>query len=414
VQRHPLDAGGRRCAPAAAAGAAGAPGVAGQRQQQEEEAAGQQGGAGAAQAAGGPGEPVLQGHRGVGGQQRRHRPVEDEQRRQQRDACGQERKERPSCIRSDTSNVGPLPPTTGPLPPRLKQKAAGLSMKRICLLRATVTQADPISIRKRLNTANMAAATFSSMRRAAARRCLATELTANAVTKPGLGTQLPPVLSRPGLGNPAAPSPLQTRTGKPSCPQSSPDLGGLGTQLPLSDDITSPSVSCCLPGVRGWNPRPAESNCTYFKFFTTGENAVMFQKTMQKGSAGGQAPRGVRLRGGSGSAGGQAPRGVRLGGQASAGGQALWGGQAPRGDGVLSNELPNQQDPVSREIAADSADVQRDHLIVQADFCDCPPEEGGTRQWSFLLRCFTSTTSTHLQLNSAQRRGDTERPAQPS
>lgn len=27
---------------------------------------------------------------------------------------------------------------------------------------------------------------------------------------------------------------------------------------------------------------PAESNCTYFKFFTTGENYVMFQKTTQK------------------------------------------------------------------------------------------------------------------------------------
>lgn len=27
---------------------------------------------------------------------------------------------------------------------------------------------------------------------------------------------------------------------------------------------------------------PPESNCTYFKFFTTGENAVMFQKTTQK------------------------------------------------------------------------------------------------------------------------------------
>ncbi|KAM7373633.1 hypothetical protein PAMP_008471 [Pampus punctatissimus] len=27
---------------------------------------------------------------------------------------------------------------------------------------------------------------------------------------------------------------------------------------------------------------PGESNCTYFKFFTTGENAVMFQKTTQK------------------------------------------------------------------------------------------------------------------------------------
>lgn len=24
---------------------------------------------------------------------------------------------------------------------------------------------------------------------------------------------------------------------------------------------------------------PAESNCTYFKFFTSGENAVMFKKT---------------------------------------------------------------------------------------------------------------------------------------
>uniref|UniRef100_A0A3Q3WX33 Uncharacterized protein n=1 Tax=Mola mola TaxID=94237 RepID=A0A3Q3WX33_MOLML len=27
---------------------------------------------------------------------------------------------------------------------------------------------------------------------------------------------------------------------------------------------------------------PGESNCTYFKFFTTGENAVMFQKTTRK------------------------------------------------------------------------------------------------------------------------------------
>lgn len=27
---------------------------------------------------------------------------------------------------------------------------------------------------------------------------------------------------------------------------------------------------------------PPESNCTFFKFFTTGENAVMFQKTTQK------------------------------------------------------------------------------------------------------------------------------------
>uniref|UniRef100_A0A3Q1FWK5 Calcium channel, voltage-dependent, gamma subunit 6a n=1 Tax=Acanthochromis polyacanthus TaxID=80966 RepID=A0A3Q1FWK5_9TELE len=27
---------------------------------------------------------------------------------------------------------------------------------------------------------------------------------------------------------------------------------------------------------------PGETNCTYFKFFTTGENAVMFQKTTQK------------------------------------------------------------------------------------------------------------------------------------
>lgn len=30
------------------------------------------------------------------------------------------------------------------------------------------------------------------------------------------------------------------------------------------------------------SPAVAESNCTFFKFFTTGENAVMFQKTTQK------------------------------------------------------------------------------------------------------------------------------------
>lgn len=29
-------------------------------------------------------------------------------------------------------------------------------------------------------------------------------------------------------------------------------------------------------------PPVAESNCTFFKFFTTGENTVMFQKTTQK------------------------------------------------------------------------------------------------------------------------------------
>lgn len=27
------------------------------------------------------------------------------------------------------------------------------------------------------------------------------------------------------------------------------------------------------------SPLPAESNCTYFKFFTSGENAVIFKKT---------------------------------------------------------------------------------------------------------------------------------------
>lgn len=29
------------------------------------------------------------------------------------------------------------------------------------------------------------------------------------------------------------------------------------------------------------SPLPAESNCTYFKFFTSGENAVIFKKTTQ-------------------------------------------------------------------------------------------------------------------------------------
>jgi hypothetical protein len=31
------------------------------------------------------------------------------------------------------------------------------------------------------------------------------------------------------------------------------------------------------------SPAPAEANCTYFKFFTTGENARIFQRTTKKG-----------------------------------------------------------------------------------------------------------------------------------
>ncbi|KAK0136043.1 Voltage-dependent calcium channel gamma-6 subunit [Merluccius polli] len=41
-------------------------------------------------------------------------------------------------------------------------------------------------------------------------------------------------------------------------------------------DIPPDRLSCGPAELRG------ESNCTYFKFFTTGENAVMFQKTTQK------------------------------------------------------------------------------------------------------------------------------------
>ncbi|XP_058475878.1 voltage-dependent calcium channel gamma-6 subunit-like [Solea solea] len=41
-------------------------------------------------------------------------------------------------------------------------------------------------------------------------------------------------------------------------------------------DIDPERLSC------GPAELPGESNCTYFKFFTTGENAVMFQKTTQK------------------------------------------------------------------------------------------------------------------------------------
>lgn len=38
---------------------------------------------------------------------------------------------------------------------------------------------------------------------------------------------------------------------------------------------SSPSfISCC-----DLSPLPAESNCTYFKFFTSGESAVIFKKT---------------------------------------------------------------------------------------------------------------------------------------
>lgn len=31
------------------------------------------------------------------------------------------------------------------------------------------------------------------------------------------------------------------------------------------------------------SPAPTEANCTYFKFFTTGENARIFQRTTKKG-----------------------------------------------------------------------------------------------------------------------------------
>lgn len=47
-------------------------------------------------------------------------------------------------------------------------------------------------------------------------------------------------------------------------------------RLPVSVHVTHSDLSFALLS------SPAESNCTYFKFFTTGENAVMFQKTTQK------------------------------------------------------------------------------------------------------------------------------------
>lgn len=47
----------------------------------------------------------------------------------------------------------------------------------------------------------------------------------------------------------------------------------LPVHVPASHSFP-PSFLCC--------PAVAESNCTFFKFFTTGENTVMFQKTTQK------------------------------------------------------------------------------------------------------------------------------------
>ncbi len=41
-------------------------------------------------------------------------------------------------------------------------------------------------------------------------------------------------------------------------------------------------VCICLISLYDLFPLPTESNCTYFKFFTSGENAVMFKKTTNK------------------------------------------------------------------------------------------------------------------------------------
>lgn len=49
--------------------------------------------------------------------------------------------------------------------------------------------------------------------------------------------------------------------------------------------IRTLSVADIDPGRTSCGPAglPGESNCTYFKFFTTGENAVIFKKTTNKG-----------------------------------------------------------------------------------------------------------------------------------
>lgn len=44
-------------------------------------------------------------------------------------------------------------------------------------------------------------------------------------------------------------------------------------------------VYMCLFSLYDLFPLPTESNCTYFKFFTSGENAVIFKKTTQKSEA---------------------------------------------------------------------------------------------------------------------------------
>lgn len=52
--------------------------------------------------------------------------------------------------------------------------------------------------------------------------------------------------------------------------------------------LTLIEIVCRLPAnvnlshIVFFPPPVAESNCTFFKFFTTGENTVMFQKTTQK------------------------------------------------------------------------------------------------------------------------------------
>lgn len=133
------------------------PRAVGQRQQQEEDPAHNQDRPGAADARHRPGEVVGKRHGVLAGKQGQHGLVEDQQGQQHQDPCSGDRRAR---------RHAPTPAGAGRRglhsPDRMKQMEAGLRKKRISLLSDMVMQMAPITIRKRLNMANMAVATFRS------------------------------------------------------------------------------------------------------------------------------------------------------------------------------------------------------------------------------------------------------------
>lgn len=136
------------------------PGAVRQRQQHEQDAAHDEDGPRAADARHRPGELVVERNRVVAGQEGHDGLVEHHQTEKHHDTCG-------GVTQVDVMWSVEQICSWSCLywPDRIKQKDAGLRKKMISLLRDMVMQMAPITIRNRLNRANMAAATFRSAHR---------------------------------------------------------------------------------------------------------------------------------------------------------------------------------------------------------------------------------------------------------